>query len=144
MSQYQIKQKFWSLGGKFKIKDNAGNLAYHVQGSFMKIPKQFTITKPDGTLVSHIKKVMFQILPKFDVTLADGSRFQIRKSLRFLNPVIELNILVWKFKEISGIWILNCNITVCQWHTFRKSGLKLIQLIILMSMMISMRMLLFP
>lgn len=86
MSQYQIKQKFWSLGGKFKIKDNAGNLAYHVQGSFMKIPKQFTITKPDGTLVSHIKKVMFQIFPKFDVTLADGSRFQIRKEFTIFKP----------------------------------------------------------
>jgi uncharacterized protein YxjI len=75
--------KIWSLGGKFKIKDNAGNLAYHVQGSFMKIPKQFTITKPDGTLVSHIKKVMFQILPKFDVTLADGSVSRLGKSFDF-------------------------------------------------------------
>ena len=61
MVQYQIKQKFWSLGGKFKIMDNAGNLAYYVQGSFMKIPKQFTITKPDGAQVSRIKKVLFQI-----------------------------------------------------------------------------------
>ena len=67
MVQYQIKQKFWSLGGKFKIMDNAGNLAYYVQGSFMKIPKQFTITKPDGAQVSRIKKVLFQILSVYDV-----------------------------------------------------------------------------
>lgn len=86
MVQYQIKQNFWSLGGKFKIMDNAGNLAYLVQGSFMKIPKQFTITKPDGTLVSRIKKVMFQIFPKFDVTLAAGSRFQIRKEFTIFKP----------------------------------------------------------
>ncbi|MGO2315030.1 MAG: LURP-one-related/scramblase family protein, partial [Pseudolactococcus laudensis] len=68
MVQYQIKQNFWSLGGKFKIMDNAGNLAYLVQGSFMKIQKQFNITKPDWTQKSQIKKVMFQIFPKFDVT----------------------------------------------------------------------------
>ncbi|GAX46744.1 LURP-one-related/scramblase family protein [Pseudolactococcus reticulitermitis] len=86
MVQYQIKQKFWSLGGKFKIKDNAGNLAYYVQGSFLKIPKQFIISKPDGTQVSHIKKVMFQILPKFDVTLADGSVFRIAKELTLFKP----------------------------------------------------------
>lgn len=86
MVQYQIKQKFWSLGGKFKIMDNAGNLAYYVQGSFMKIPKQFTITKPDGAQVSRIKKVMFQIFPKFDVTMADGSAFRIAKKFSFIRP----------------------------------------------------------
>ena len=90
MVQYQIKQKLWSLGGKFKFLDNADNLAYYVQGSFMKIPKQFTITKPDGTQVSHIKKVLFQIFPKFDVTMEDGSVFRIAKKFALIRPRYEI------------------------------------------------------
>lgn len=81
MTTYQIKQKFWSLGGKFEITDSAGNLAYYVEGSFLKIPKHFIITKPDGSRVSKIQKVMWQILPKFDVELANGESFRIAKAL---------------------------------------------------------------
>lgn len=86
MIQYRIKQKFWSLGGQFKIMDNTGNLAYYVEGSFLKIPKHFTISKPDGTPVSRIQKVMFQLLPKFDVRLADGTDFRIAKDLTLFRP----------------------------------------------------------
>ncbi|CCF03337.1 Hypothetical protein SMA_2046 [Streptococcus macedonicus ACA-DC 198] len=31
MRSFEIKQKLWSLAGKFDIKDETGQLAYHVQ-----------------------------------------------------------------------------------------------------------------
>jgi uncharacterized protein YxjI len=86
MKNYKIKQKFWSLAGKFEIADSRGNLAYYVEGSFLKIPKHFIITRPDGSQVSKIQKVMWQFLPKFDVTLANGDSFRIAKALTLLKP----------------------------------------------------------
>lgn len=35
MRRFEIKQKFWSLAGKFDILDEGGRLAYQVQGSFL-------------------------------------------------------------------------------------------------------------
>lgn len=43
MRRFEIKQKFWSLAGKFDILDEGGRLAYQVQGSFLKLFKEFTI-----------------------------------------------------------------------------------------------------
>ena len=86
MTTYHIKQKLWSLGGEFEIKDGFGNPAYSVAGSFFKIPKYFTVNKQDGTQVSKITKVMFQFLPKFDVALSDGSGFRIAKAFTLFKP----------------------------------------------------------
>ena len=93
MTRYIIKQKMFSLGGKFDIKDSYDNLAYQVTGSFFKIPKYFEISKPDGQQVAKITKVLLQFLPKFDVTLTDGRSFRIAKGFSFFRPRYEIKDL---------------------------------------------------
>lgn len=83
MKRFQVKEKMWSLGGRFTISDQSGMPAYQVDGSFLKIPKTFTITDMSGRLVSRIRKQFMTFLPKFDVCLADGSCFTLRKELTF-------------------------------------------------------------
>lgn len=86
MARYIIKQKLWSVSGKFDIKDSYDNLAYQVTGSFLKIPKYFEISRPDGQQVAKITKVLLQFLPKFDVVLNDGRSFRIEKEFSFFRP----------------------------------------------------------
>lgn len=105
MKTFQVKQKMWSLGGKFTISDELGIPTYLVEGSFFKLPKSFTISDMQGNLVSKIDKQFMTFLPKFDVILADGRSFTIKKEFTFLNLAILLKGWELKSKEISGIWI---------------------------------------
>lgn len=43
MKQLYMKQKVFSLSGRFTVKDQQENDVYVVEGSFMKVPKTFTI-----------------------------------------------------------------------------------------------------
>lgn len=91
MKCFQIKQKMWSLGGKFTIQDELGSPAYQVEGSFFQIPKTFTITDMQGNIVSQIEKEFLTFLPRFTVKLADGSFFVLRKEFTFFKPRYQID-----------------------------------------------------
>ncbi|URZ87993.1 LURP-one-related/scramblase family protein [Floricoccus penangensis] len=101
MKEYRIKQRFWSIGGKFEITDQYGAVNYYVTGSFMKIPKQFIITDSFGNRVSTITKVIFQFLPKFDVSLANGQNFRIKKDFTFFKSSYQIDGLGL---SVKGDW----------------------------------------
>lgn len=105
MKNFQIKQKMWSLGGKFTITDEAGLPSYEVVGSFLQIPKTFTIYDMQGNQVSHIQKKTLSFLPKFYVNLSDGSSFSLKKDLSFFKPHYTIENLGM---EIQGdFWDMN-------------------------------------
>ncbi|MGT2883561.1 LURP-one-related/scramblase family protein [Streptococcus ferus] len=94
---FEIKQGFFSLGGKFAIKDTSGIPQYHVEGSFLQIPKEFLMTDRSGKVVSRITKKFLALLPQFSVELADGTHFQIVKELTFFKAryrIDNLNLTV--------------------------------------------------
>ncbi|MGT2907088.1 LURP-one-related/scramblase family protein [Streptococcus dentiloxodontae] len=105
MKNFQIKQKMWSLGGKFTITDEAGMPSYEVVGSFMQIPKTFTIYDMQGKQISQIQKKTWALLPKFYVNLYDGSSFFLKKDLSFFKPHYTIENLGM---EIQGdFWNMN-------------------------------------
>ena len=109
MTTFQIKQKMWSLGGKFTITDELGIPTYQVEGSFFKIPKTFSITDMQGNLVSRIDKQFMTFLPKFDVVLADGTSFTIRKEFTFFKPRYSIEGLGI---DVQGdLWDMNFHLT---------------------------------
>lgn len=65
MKKLYIKQKVFSLGEKFTVKDKQERDAYYVEGSFMKIPKSFSIMNKDRKEIGLITKKVFSFLPKF-------------------------------------------------------------------------------
>ncbi|MEK4516970.1 LURP-one-related family protein [Paenibacillus sp. FSL H8-0122] len=83
MKQLYIKQKIFSIGEKFTVKDEREQDVYYVEGSFMRIPKTFSIMNADGREVAQITKKVFSFLPKFFVE-ADGREvLTIKKELSF-------------------------------------------------------------
>lgn len=103
--QFKIKQKMWSLGGKFTISDELGLPAYQVEGSFFKIPKTFTITDMQGELIAQIEKKVWTFLPRFNVTLRDGTSFGLKKDFTFFKPHYTIEDLSM---EIQGnFWEMN-------------------------------------
>ena len=89
MHTLYMKQKVFSLRGRFSIQDQQEQDVYLVEGSFMQIPKTFSISSVDGEEVAVITKKVFSLLPKFFVEV-DGETLTIEKSLHSLKTVTRL------------------------------------------------------
>lgn len=84
MKQFYIKQKVFTLSGKFTVKDLEENDVYYVEGSFMRIPKIFTIMDTSRAEIAFITKKVFSFLPKFHVEVNGQERLTIQKEFSFL------------------------------------------------------------
>lgn len=65
MKELFIKQKVFSLSGKFTVIDQEENDMYYVEGSFMQFPKTFSIMNTTRDEVALITKKILSFLPKF-------------------------------------------------------------------------------
>ncbi|MFD5850936.1 MULTISPECIES: LURP-one-related/scramblase family protein [Cytobacillus] len=83
MRQLYIKQKVFSLSGKFTVKDEQENDVYYVEGSFMQIPKTFSIMNTERDEIALITKKVFSFLPKFFVEVNGREVLTIKKELSF-------------------------------------------------------------
>jgi uncharacterized protein YxjI len=84
MKQLYIKQKVFSLSGKFTVKDQQEKDVYYVEGSFMQIPKTFSIKNTTRDEVALVTKKAFSFLPKFFVEVNGREVFTIKKEFSFL------------------------------------------------------------
>ncbi|KOF09759.1 hypothetical protein AC739_13470 [Planococcus glaciei] len=84
MKQFYIKQKVFSLSGKFTVKDQQEQDVYYVEGSFMQIPKTFSILNTKRDEVALITKKTFSFLPTFFVEVNGREALTIKKEFTFL------------------------------------------------------------
>lgn len=83
MQQLYIKQKVFSLSGKFTVKNQQEQDVYFVEGSFLKIPKTFTMMNAAREEVALITKKIFTFLPKFKVEVGGREVLTIKKEFSF-------------------------------------------------------------
>ncbi|SDN71391.1 LURP-one-related/scramblase family protein [Bacillus sp. OK048] len=83
MKQLYIKQKVFSLSGKFTVKNQQEKDVYYVEGSFMQIPKTFSIMDTTRNEVALITKKVFSFLPKFFVEVHGREVLTIKKEFSF-------------------------------------------------------------
>ncbi|MDF9840697.1 MULTISPECIES: LURP-one-related family protein [unclassified Paenibacillus] len=84
MKQLYMKQKVFSLSGKFTVKNEQEQDVYFVEGSFMQIPKTFSIMNARREEVALISKKVFSFLPKFFVEVNGREVLTIKKEFSFL------------------------------------------------------------
>ena len=101
MRELYIKQKVFSLSGKFTVKDQDENDVYYVEGSFMQIPKTYTIMDTARNEVAHITKKTFSFLPKFFVEVNGEDVLTIKKEFSFFKSRFTMNATGI---EVKGDW----------------------------------------
>lgn len=83
MKKLYMKQKVFSLSGKFTVMDEEQEDAYYIEGSFLQIPKTFTIMDPARREIALITKKTFSFLPKFFVEVDGREILTIKKEFSF-------------------------------------------------------------
>lgn len=101
MKHLYIKQKMFSLRGKYKVIDDEQNDVYFVEGSFMQVPKTFTITNPKREEIAHITKKVLSWLPKFFVEMNGREVLTIRKDFTFFKASYTIDGVGI---EVQGNW----------------------------------------
>jgi uncharacterized protein YxjI len=101
MKQLYIKQKVFSLSGKFTVKDQQENDVYYVEGSFMQVPKTFSIRNKAREEVALITKKMFSFLPKFFVEVNGREVLTIKKEFSFFKARYTIDAAGI---EVQGNW----------------------------------------
>ncbi|KXH86737.1 LURP-one-related/scramblase family protein [Sporosarcina sp. HYO08] len=101
MRQLYIKQKVFSLSGKFSVKDEQENEVYFVEGSFLRIPKTFSIMDAARDEVALITKKTFSFLPTFFVEVNGQETVTIKKQFTFLKARYSIDAAGI---EVRGNW----------------------------------------
>lgn len=101
MRQLYIKQKVFSLSGKFSVRDEQENEVYMVEGSFMRIPKTFSIMDSAENEVALITKKTFSFLPTFFVEVSGQGAVTIKKEFSFLKARYSIEAAGM---EVRGNW----------------------------------------
>ncbi len=81
-----IKQKIFSLGEKFSVKDEYGRDRYFVEGEFFSIPKRFRIYDAGGRERLTIQSKMFTFMPCYEILRGGTVAAEIVKEFSFFCP----------------------------------------------------------
>ncbi|RHW35889.1 hypothetical protein D1B33_12385 [Lysinibacillus yapensis] len=101
MKHLYIKQKVFSISGKFTVKDEQERDVYYVEGSFMRIPKTFSILNDTRHEVALITKKTFSFLPKFFVEAGGREVITIKKEFSFFKARYTIDAAGI---EVQGNW----------------------------------------
>ena len=94
-----IKEKVFSWGDKFTVKDEYGNDKYFVQGEVFSWGKKLHVYDNVGREVAFIKQEIWSFLPRYYVFCGDEQIAEIKKEFSFLFPRYSIQGLGW---EIEG------------------------------------------
>ena len=104
-----IKQKVFSWGDKFTVRDEYGQDKYFVEGEVFSWGKKLHVYNTQGAEVAFIKQEVWSFLPKYYVYAGDREIAQIVKEFTFFFDKYRIDGLDW---EINGsFWEHNYEIT---------------------------------
>ena len=94
-----IKQKVFSWGDKFTVKDEAGRDRYYVEGEIFTFGRKLHVYDMSGREVAFIKQEVWSWMPRYYVFCGDRQVAEIKKEFTFLFPKYNIEVLCW---EING------------------------------------------
>lgn len=99
MVRLYIKEKVFTLGDQFSVKDEYGNDKYFVEGEIFTWGKKLHVYDTTGNEVAFIKQELFTFLPCYNVFCGNQQVTQIIKEFSFLFPRYSIQGLDW---DIEG------------------------------------------
>lgn len=94
-----IRQKIFSWGDRFSVKDAGGNDRYTVEGEVFSWGKKLHVYDMYGREAAFIRQEVWSFLPKYDVIVGSRQVAQIVKEFSFFYPKYSIEGLGW---EIDG------------------------------------------
>jgi uncharacterized protein YxjI len=103
-----IKQKVFSWGDKFTVKDEFGSDRYFVHGEVFSWGKKLHVVDANGVEVVYIQQKVFSFLPKFFIYVDGVQVAEIVKQFTFFKQAYAVNGTSWTVE--GDFWAHNYRI----------------------------------
>ena len=94
-----IKQKVFSWGDKFTVKDEEGTDRYFVEGEIFSWGRKLHVYDMNGQEAAFIQQELFTLLPRYHVFCNGQEIAEIKKEFSFFLPKYSIEKLGW---EVEG------------------------------------------
>ncbi|MDF2890669.1 MAG: hypothetical protein K0R80_1036, partial [Clostridia bacterium] len=84
--RYLIKQKIFSFGDNFAIKDELEQDRYIVRGKVFSFGDKLKIEDLNGNVLFYIEQQIFRFLPEYYIYAGDQQMAVVKKQLSFFTP----------------------------------------------------------
>ncbi|WP_425448245.1 LURP-one-related/scramblase family protein [Dethiothermospora halolimnae] len=84
--RYKVKQKVFSFGDDFTIKDSNDYDQFIVKGKVFSLGDKLKVTDMEGNEVANIEQQLMSFLPKYHIYVNDQIRATVKKELSFFKP----------------------------------------------------------
>jgi uncharacterized protein YxjI len=107
---FYMKQKVFSWGDKFTIKDESGADRYFVRGEVFSLGKKLHVYDAQEREVAFVRQKLLSLLLRYDVYVGDEVIMEIRKEFTLLRP---------RFSTSNGEWRIEGNMWAHEYEIFR-------------------------
>jgi uncharacterized protein YxjI len=84
--RYKIRQRIFSLGDSFTIRDEYDNDRYEVQGKVFSFGDKLKIFDLAGNELVYIEQELFHMFPTYNIYLEGGHAASVKKEFSFFRP----------------------------------------------------------
>lgn len=111
--RYKVRQKVFSFGDDFTIKDVNDYDRFIVKGKVFSLGNKLKVTDLNGYEVAYIEQELLHFLPRYNIYVEGQVRATVKKELSFFKPkfsiesstgnyTIEGNVLSYDFNILKG------------------------------------------
>lgn len=84
--RYKVRQKVFSFGDNFTIKDVDDYDRFIVKGKVFSLGDKLKVTDLQGNEIANIEQELFRFLPKYNIYVSGQLRATVKKELSFFKP----------------------------------------------------------
>lgn len=96
--KYQVKQKIFSFGDSFNIKNEYGDDIYLVRGKVFSLGKKLTIEDLSGRELVYIEQKLLKLLPQYTIYMDEKEVATIKKEFSFFTPRFNIESDMGEYK----------------------------------------------
>lgn len=99
--RYKVRQRVFSFGDNFTIKDESDRPWFIVRGKFFAIGDKLALEDLDGNQLFYIEQKLFKFLPEYNIFQNDIQVAKVKKELSFFKPKFSIESRFGQY-EVDG------------------------------------------
>jgi uncharacterized protein YxjI len=108
--RYAVKQKIFSFGDSFTIRDEAGNDCFTVKGKVFSLGDKLRIYDMGGKELVYIEQKLFRFLPEYSIYY-DGQLYAtVKKEFTFFKPKFKIHSPLAEYDAEGNVWGMDFSI----------------------------------
>jgi len=108
--KYAIKQKIFSFGDNFTIRDEYDNDCFIVKGKVFSFGDKLRIYDMDGRELVYIEQKLFKFLPEYNIYYSGQLFATVKREFTFFKPKFRISSPIAEYQAEGNVWGMNFNI----------------------------------